>query len=315
MKHSLLLLTFLFAQTVFCQTTFFVKNDGDGIGNSWENASNDLSYVLSKSVAGDQIWVAAGIYKPTNGTDRNASFVIPDGVHLIGGFKGYERKSEDRKAANEPTVLSGEIGTKSKSDNSYTVVTFVNVSSSTILDGFEISGGFADGKSPVGNPNSSGGGLINIADRGTSNPTIKNTIFADNFAKTGGAICNTSLAGVCSPSFFNCFFIENKAKFAGGAIYNTVKENGKMSPGFTLCILERNSADYGGAVCNFAETGYCTPNFSQSKIRNNTAAYGGGFIKNLKKKGTVLPTVKFCTIENNIEQDSKNNEVAAIALE
>lgn len=315
MKHVLLLLTFLFAQTVFCQTTFFVKNDGNGSGSSWKNASNDLSHVLSQAVAGDQIRVAAGIYKPTNSADRNASFVIPDGVHLIGGFKGYERRLKDRKAANQPTVLSGEIGTKSKTDNSYSVVTFVNASSSTILDGFEIRGGFADSESTVGNPKSSGGGLINIAEKGTSNPTIKNTIFADNFAKTGAAVCNSAVAGICSPSFFNCFFIGNDAEFAGGAIYNTVKENGKMNPEFRLCIMEGNSADYGAAVCNFAETGYCTPNFSQSKIRNNTATFGGGFIKNLKKKGTVLPTVKFCTIENNTEQSSKKNEVAAIALD
>ena len=39
---------------------------GSHNGDSWADAYTDLQSALSDAVSGDQIWVAAGTYKPTN---------------------------------------------------------------------------------------------------------------------------------------------------------------------------------------------------------------------------------------------------------
>ncbi|KQS30818.1 hypothetical protein ASG33_10600 [Dyadobacter sp. Leaf189] len=70
-------------------STFYVKENGTGSGtNSWANASGDLQAVINAAVAGDEVWVAAGTYKPggNGNTDRAISFAMKNGVNLYGGF-------------------------------------------------------------------------------------------------------------------------------------------------------------------------------------------------------------------------------------
>ena len=45
-------------------------------GTSWADAFLELTDALNVAVEGDEIWVTFGIYFPTHGTDRNASFVL-----------------------------------------------------------------------------------------------------------------------------------------------------------------------------------------------------------------------------------------------
>src|ERR1700693_5589942 len=68
----------------------YVKSDATGTinGSSWVNAFTDLQAALAAAQAGDEIWVAAGTYKPTSGTDRTISFVMTSGVGIFGGFAG-----------------------------------------------------------------------------------------------------------------------------------------------------------------------------------------------------------------------------------
>ena len=67
----------------------YVKPAASGTGNcsSWANACV-LQTALTGAVSGDEIWVAAGIYKPGAGADRNATFQLKNGVALYGGFAG-----------------------------------------------------------------------------------------------------------------------------------------------------------------------------------------------------------------------------------
>ena len=75
-------------------TVLYVKQSGTGDGSSWANASADLQAMINASGADDQVWVAAGIYKPTAyptgcgscGTTRNYTFHVKDGVKIYGGF-------------------------------------------------------------------------------------------------------------------------------------------------------------------------------------------------------------------------------------
>ncbi|GAH08918.1 unnamed protein product, partial [marine sediment metagenome] len=63
-------------------------DDGSTEGTSWTDAA-DLQYILT-NLAGteDQIWIAAGEYKPTTGTNRSISFSITEEMSLYGGFAG-----------------------------------------------------------------------------------------------------------------------------------------------------------------------------------------------------------------------------------
>ena len=63
---------------------------GANSGLNWDDAYTDLQTALAAAAAGDEIWVAAGAYKPTAGADRTISFVMKVGVGLYGGFAGGE---------------------------------------------------------------------------------------------------------------------------------------------------------------------------------------------------------------------------------
>lgn len=76
----------------------YVRANASGANNgtSWANAYTNLQTALSNASAGTQIWVAAGTYKPTSGTDRGISFVMKNGVQLYGGFAGTENSLTHR---------------------------------------------------------------------------------------------------------------------------------------------------------------------------------------------------------------------------
>ncbi|MBU0617296.1 MAG: hypothetical protein KKI02_06250, partial [Planctomycetes bacterium] len=67
------------------EAQIFVKAAAVGANNGldWANAYTDLQSALGVAVSGDQIWVAAGTYKPDRGTgDRSAKFTMVDGVAI-----------------------------------------------------------------------------------------------------------------------------------------------------------------------------------------------------------------------------------------
>ena len=60
-----LMLTFTFMPTVAAaRETRYVKQNGTGDGSTWANASNNLQAMINASASGDQIFIAAWIYKP-----------------------------------------------------------------------------------------------------------------------------------------------------------------------------------------------------------------------------------------------------------
>src|SRR5262249_52355679 len=52
---------------------------GRNSGLSWAAAFRDLQSALAAAVSGDEIWVAAGTYKPTATADRTVSFALKEG--------------------------------------------------------------------------------------------------------------------------------------------------------------------------------------------------------------------------------------------
>jgi len=246
-----------------------------GTGRSWGCAFNDLQLALSAAASGDSIWVAAGTYKPTTGTNRYISFVMKNDLAIYGGFAGTETSLSERDWTANLTSLSGDIGTQNDNiDNSYHVVSNYNndLNSSAILDGFTISGGNADEGYLQ---NSYGGGMLNVF----SSPLVRNCRFMDNAAINGGGIYNDN----SEPEIINCLFTGNSANYGGG-----MSNNYSGSPLITNCTFTGNSALQGGAIVNSYSSS--TPLITNCIIWGNSSGIENIFGAN--------PTVTYSIIQD-----------------
>lgn len=251
---------------------------GANNGSSWANAFTSLSSALLSATNGDEIWVRQGVYKPVSlvdvngsgGTDiREATFQIPNGVALYGGFTGLELTRGERNAKINLTILSGDLDNNDINldgnfiaentsniigNNAYHVIYTSNVNAATVLDGFIITAGHATSADVITDPNQDGGGWYNRLS-GTvnaSSPTIQNCIFQGNYAASeGGAIYNTNATagGALLSLIENCKFIANKSNVAGGAINLGSFSAGNYQPNIKGCEFYMNEAyRRGGAI-------------------------------------------------------------------
>ncbi|MVM42015.1 hypothetical protein GO730_37415 [Spirosoma sp. HMF3257] len=287
------------------QTIRYVKPTatGTGSGESWPNASSDLQAMIDASGSGQQVWVAAGTYKPTSTTARTISFSMKDGVAIYGGFEGTETQLSQRPSVNpvsgnpSSSTLSGDIGTLGDaSDNSYHVISnLTGLTTTAVLDGFVITGGNANG-----GDNNEGGGAYNrlcspsfrncllqgnSATRGggamynsVSSPVLTNCVLQSNTAPDGGAMFNNGrLSGIANPVLTNCVLRNNTSVSNGGAMYNDGSNSGQSSPVLTNCVLQGNSATgLGGAMYNIgANNGQSSPVLTNCSLQNNTVSFHG----------------------------------------
>ncbi|MCP4592936.1 MAG: hypothetical protein GY842_19545, partial [bacterium] len=169
------------------------QTTGADNGTSWDDAyiyaQDALADARTNSAIGE-IWVAAGTYLPDHGAgqtlgDQEATFELVAGVEMYGGFAGGESSLAERDIEANPTTLSGDldgddaVNFANYDENSHHVVTASGMPSTTVLDGFVISGGNA-----LDSTMSRGGGLA----VDTGNPTIARCAFEHNEAREGGAI-------------------------------------------------------------------------------------------------------------------------------
>jgi len=243
-------------------TIRYVKPDAPGGCVNWENACN-LRTALAISAPGDQIWVAAGTHKTYHLPTRTINFELKTGVAIYGGFPENGGSWEERDWEANPTILSGDIGIEGDSaDNSYHVLTGFGLNETTILDGFIISGGNANGSD-----NSSGGGIYLTG----SNPTLRNLTIAANSASFdsncfGGGMYNAD----SNPTLTNITFFGNStigASCLGGAMYNI-----NSSPSLSDITFSNNTAPYGGGMFNQSSN----PILSKVTFSGNSADAGGG---------------------------------------
>ena len=218
---------------------------------SWANACT-LQNALAIAYSGNEIWVAAGTYKPTTGTDIAATFQLKTGVSVYGGFAGTETARDQRNPVANLTVLSGEIGAAGVYDNSYHVVLGA---SDLTLDGFTITAG----NGPLG------GGMVN---EGPINLTLTNLTFSGNSANSGGGMYNNQ----SSPTLTNVTFSGNAASNGGGM------ENNRSSPTLTNVTFSGNTADNsGGGLYNYSSS---NPTLTNVTFSGNTAGGWGGGMEN-----------------------------------
>ncbi|QTE22995.1 FG-GAP-like repeat-containing protein [Polaribacter cellanae] len=244
MKNLILFIALSFSLGLTAQKTIYVNvntSGGNKDGTSWANAYTNLQNAITTAKSGDEIWVAKGTYKPTSGTDQTISFVIPEGVKLLGGFNGTEKFANKSDWRHNKTFLSGDLNGNNTADagDSHTIVRMIK--NKATLSGFIISYSFADGaESTPAFVGRTGGGVYNAG-----NNHITNCIFQHNTAQgnatngVGGAI--VSFSGNLSVT--NDLFYQNTASANGGAIS---VEGGTIT--LTNATIADNTANKGGGV-------------------------------------------------------------------
>ncbi|MBL1217876.1 MAG: hypothetical protein D8M59_10320 [Planctomycetes bacterium] len=148
----------------------------------------------------------------------------------------------------------------------------------TILEGFTITGGEADGSGDNGH----GGGMLNVA----SSPTVRDCIFEGNWAFYGGGMLNRAGS---APEITNCTFRQNIANQFGGGMENY----DGASPTITDCTFGNNQADYGGGMLNSTES---SPTIMSCLFESNRANLRGGGMENYTSSH---PTLNKCVFKGN----------------
>jgi len=252
---------FLYGETAYVT----VSGSGNKDGSSWANAYDGNNLQKAIFYRWDTIFVARGIYKPTNippeangASSNHMSFYMNNNVVIFGGFTGTEKFYFERTdywvgGINE-TVLSGDISRDGIELHCFHVFNNRFINESAVLDGFTISGGNA-----ACLPDQNGGGMLNYK----SSPTLRNITFKDNYAYgSGGGIFNGSES---SPKLLNVIFYKNRAG-KGGGIANCRTAtgmfgnmDGEANPVLYNVTFSLNSASEGGSIYNSVSSN-CTLN-------------------------------------------------------
>lgn len=286
---------------------------GAGTGTSWSNACPEFGEALYSATAGDEIWVAAGVYHPTrdrygdyapeDSRDKTFFFNSTDSLSVYGGFDGtdgigggtLETDISQRDPAANEAILSGDLAGDDdsggdNSENAYHVVHIDSATAKILLDGLTITAGNSNG-----GLGSYGGGIYNNAANGTVDPEVKNCIIRDNHGNYGGGVANWG-SSINNDRNYLCLTscdIRDNTATDGGGLY--ARQSGINLTG---CLVRGNSAsDDGGAV-------YCGTGAYHMKnciISGNKATDGGAFYRAPNESANFDTGYYFynCTISGN----------------
>jgi len=262
---------------------------GSNDGSSWIDAYNYLQNALYDANSAEkpvEVRVAQGIYKPDQGVgiaagDRQATFLLLDGVSLTGGYAGIgEADPNSLDIETYETILSGDLNANdaetidlqelqkeaTRGENSYNVVTSKGNNSTSVLNGFTITAGNANGPRLGESPHydyhlQRGGGMYN--DGGS--PTLNNCIFRGNSANYGSGMCNINYS---YPMLINCTFCGNFASVQGAGIRNS-----RSAPMLNNCTFSDNLANNAGAGMHNWKSG---PMLINCAFTGNSSGSGAG---------------------------------------
>jgi len=230
-----------------------------------------LALVLAVPAAADTHYVSAGQSIQAaidDANDGDEIEVTPGTYNEAIDFKGKAVRLYSSDGREVTTIDANGL-------NSSVVKCESGEDANTVLEGFTITGGNANGPDPN---DKHGGGMLNIS----SNPTVTGCTFISNSASRGGGMYNY----LSSPTVTNCIFTINSAELGGGGMYNR-----ESSLTLINCTFTHNSTAYGGGMFNI---GTSSPTVTNCTFSGNTATNGGGMYSN----GT-SPTVTNCTFSGN----------------
>jgi len=292
----------------------FVDRDATGAntGRSWQDAFVDLQDAIRQAGAGDQIWVAEGVYvpifcNPCSDQQRQVAFRLKTDVELYGGFNATETSVAERDWESNLTILSGDIGLLNDSlDNTYNVIIAENSSDKTILDGFIVEDGNADGSFGL----SSGGGiLIDANPGGVGDIQVRNCTIRNNYAGGGGGVAiDCVLGGQTEALFRNCRFEGNTASFqvvsSGAAVFIQGNSGALIQPRFVGCVFEDNFCGNDGGAFSATPTGsgsILAFELDSCQFLGNRAGDRGGAVwYRMSSEGQTNCVIKNSIFQNNI---------------
>ncbi len=224
---------------------WFVKVDSSAsnTGTTWANATS-FHKALRLAQAGDQVWLAAGLYfnypwsvfnaDPTEAQFQfyvSRSYRIPSGVKVYGHFAGDEATLDQRHGAETHLYCMPFV---------YHAVVFKNVAEGTLLDGVRIEASTApiDGDDGlVTNGSTSlrtthvGREIINYASDGISRPTVTNCKLDQAVCGGAGAIIGNIAdggSGLAALRVIGCMFVNlTGTKMVNSAVMNRSYDGAK----------------------------------------------------------------------------------------
>jgi hypothetical protein len=229
-------------------------------GKSWETAFPSILGGTSRAcdlvdqletVGAIQVWVAAGVYSVLT-TARTDAVQLCGGVQLLGGFAGDETVADARDPETNRTTLDG--------DGVYHVVIGAP---DTLIDGFGVTGGDADGSSAAAQD--TGAGVYVPA--GASLTASRLRVFGNGADASGGGI-----AVVGSLALSDSFVTSNASGDGGGLAVAPADETSAIE--ISRTVFSMNEAARGGGVFG---TG-APLGVHDSVFEGNTANDAGGGI-------------------------------------
>ncbi|WP_412469180.1 MBG domain-containing protein [Pedobacter sp. KLB.chiD] len=318
------------AQTPDANGILYVNiNKTNGDGSSWDSPIKQLADALKaakNNTAIKQIWVAKGTYKPmysprdgANFADegRDNSFLMVGNVKLYGGFNGTEASIFDRPSftgigqgtAGTGTILSGDFFNNDEIEanfvgggtiyyiyeNAYHVL--LSTSGGAELDGFEITGGNADGTNyitvnGINVSRSNGGGIYSYSSR-SSSISLTNSSVTNNTASNNGAGINShSYSSSSSVSLINSSVKKNKASIGGGGISSSSSTSSSVSL-INSSVNNNTAGSDGGGIYSYSYSTSSSVSLTNSSVSNNLvnnkrASNGGGGIYSSSSSSNII---------------------------
>ena len=299
--------------------TLYVAEDGDpeASGQSWATATT-LQAAIDNYLSGDSLFVKRGTYTPTttksdgmpvgDGEARDATYILPDGIKIYGGFVGTETGADatavlaaremSRIFTTNATIIEGDIGTmrteqaSNRNDNIKRLF-LLAAGGTTTLDGLTVARAFNEG-----NASANGSGLR--AESGT-NITLRNCMFIGHVSHDGGAIVVRSTAAApATLAITDCIFENNIANTGGGV---RIEEDGMLTA--TGSRFVANGAIFTGCCGGGAlmAVGGASITVTNCTFERNTGANDGGAI--LVEPGGTLMATGSTFRENRANTDDK----------
>jgi len=249
MKHKFFILFLFYVPFLYGQKVWYVDQNAplSGNGNSWNTAFENLQDAIDASSIDDHIWMANGIYIPSNSGNRNHHYLINKSLKIYGGFVGNEKSLSERNITNSQTILSGEINNPlSNKDNSNRIL-HIEGSLNLYVNELTFEGAYGD-LEHESNFNFNGLGAILADNSGTSQTiSFENCSFRKNYASRLGGVFNfyDSSSSESSVSFIGCDFSENVAS-ENGSIFNMDFSAPFSQFKLTDCLFTKNDPDKRG---------------------------------------------------------------------
>lgn len=256
-----------------------------GNGTSWQTAFQTIQPAIDAAIAGDEVWVAEGIYAEHR-DPMTGALILRGNISLYGGFAGNETHLGERDMVNSETVIDG-----SQAAGGSAAQHVITAASHSRLDGFVIRGAINSG---IEVSNSQGLSIVqcritgNSAEKGGGVRGSQSTdlLLSDCAFENNSALC--ALPSLCvsrgggialyqceNISLVRCSFLDNLSGEGGGAHFWACDNVELLNCSWVSNSTDSSTESFGGAVF-LRDT--LTVRFDNCLFEENSALYGGGAV-------------------------------------